>query len=314
MHTLTRSFARFTLLGVLAGVAPLLAQELPIEGPVQTHATISVESKSKEPPTLDPAMLKVQVNGHDTALTGLAPIRPSSAQIAILIDDGLRSSFGNQISDLKKFVVALPPGVQVLVGYMRNGSVEAQGNFSADHAAVAEAIRTPISAPGISASPYFCLSDFAKKWPSNQRGPRFVLMLSNGVDPYNGSTSITNQDSPYVQSAQEDALRAGIAVYAIAYNDAGMRGGREQFSGQSYLGQVAEATGGQSLYNGTGNPVSLGPYLDQFRYAIAESYTATFMASANHEKSNTLTRLKITTSQPKLKIHAPEGVHPGEME
>jgi hypothetical protein len=36
------------------------------------------------------------------------------------------------------------------------------------------------------------------------------------------------------------------------------------------------------------------------------------MASANHEKANTLTPLKITTSQQKLKLHAPKAVHPGE--
>jgi hypothetical protein len=308
MHTLTRSLVRLTFLGALA--APLLAQEIPTEGPVPTQTTISVESK--QPVTLDPTMVKVQVNGRVTPLTGLTPIRPANAQIAILIDDGLRSSFGNQVSDLKKFVAALPPGVQVLVGYMRNGSVDAQEGFSADHAAVAAAIRVPLAAPGISASPYFCLSDFAKKWPSNQRGQRFVLLLSNGVDPYNGSTSIMNQNSPYVQDAQDDAQRAGIAVYAIAYNDAGMRGGREQFSGQSYLGQVADATGGLSLYNGNGNPVSLGPYLETFRAAIAESYTATFMASASNEKPNTLARLKVTTSQPKVKVHAPDAVHPGQ--
>ena len=91
-----------------------------------------------------------------------------------------------------------------------------------------------------------------------------------------------------------------------------MRGESASFSGQGYLQQVAEATGGRSLYNGNLNPVSLAPFLREFNSAIAESYTATFMASANHEKANTLTRLKITTSQPKLKLHAPEAVHPGE--
>jgi hypothetical protein len=310
MPNLIRSFARFTFFGMFAGVLPLLAQEIPIEGPVQTHATVSVESK--QPVQLDPGMLKVQVNGHDTPLTGLTPIQPASAQIAILIDDGLRTSFGNQIDDLKKFIVSLPPGSQVLVGYMRNGDVDAPQGFSADHGEVASAVRIPISSAGISASPYFCLSEFAKKWPSQTRGPRFVLMLTNGVDPYNGSTRLDNQNSPYVQTAQEDAQRAGIAVYAIAYHDAGMRGGN--FSGQNYLSQVAEATGGRSLYEGIGNPVSLAPFLSEFRAAIAESYTATFMASANHEKANTLARLKVTTSQPKVKLHAPEGVHPGEME
>ena len=87
----------------------------------------------------------------------------------------------------------------------------------------------------MSASPYFCLSEFAKNWPGTpveaRRNPealdamgpaaagtrkaRFVLMITNGVDPYNGSTSILNQDSPYVATAVRDAQRAGAAVYSI---------------------------------------------------------------------------------------------------
>ncbi len=304
------SGAVWCALPVLAVV--LRAQELPNEGPVATQATISVESK--QPAPLDPAKVKVEVNGHETSLTGLTRIPPASAQIAILIDDGLRSSFGAQLDDLKKFLRELPEGTQVLVGYMQNGSVVAPGGFSVDHAAAASQVRVPLGSSGISGSPYFCLSDIAKHWPGGRRGPRFVLMLTNGVDLYNGSTSLTNQDSPYVEAAQEDAERAGIAVYAIAYTDAGIGGGDASFSGQSYLQQVAQATGGQSFYIGRGNPVSLRPFLAQFRSAIAESYTATFMASSNHEKAGTLTRLKITTSQPKLKIHAPEAVHPGMTE
>jgi hypothetical protein len=301
--------SKVAVLGLVAAPIALLAQEVRVEGPVETRATVSVESK--QPQRLDPALMKVEVNGHQTPLTGLSPIAPSTAQIAILIDDGLRSSFGNQLDDVKKFVTTLPEGTQVLVGYMRFGKVDSKGGFSTDHAAVANELRVPISSPGASASPYFCLSDFAKKWPSNARGPRFVLMLTNGVDPYNGSTSLLNQDSPYVQTALADAQRAGIAVYAVAYADAGIRGGSASFSGQSYLQQVAEATGGRSFYDGIGNPVSLGPFLGDFRKAIAESYTATFMANASHEKANTLARLKITTSQPQLKLHAPDGVHPG---
>jgi len=304
-----RVMMTFALVGVLAGVVPLVAQ-IPVEGPVETHATISVEAK--QPPQLDPAMIKVEVNGHQTPLTGLARVRPASAQVAILIDDGLRTSFSNQLGDLRQFITSLPPGVQVLVGYMRSGSVDAPDGFSTDHEAVAAQLHVPLASPGISGSPYFCLSDFSKKWPSRDPAARFVLMLTNGVDLYNGSTSVMNQDSPYVEAAQNDATRAGVVVYAIAYGDAGIRGGSAAFSGQNYLQQVAEATGGRSLYNGSLNPVTLRPYLAEFGSAIAESYTATFMASANHEKANTLTRLKITTSQPKLKLHAPEAVHPGE--
>jgi hypothetical protein len=291
-------------------VSPVLAQDVPTEGPVPTSALISAESKSGAP--LDPSLVTLEINGHATPLSGVTPVQPAAAQVAILIDDGLRSSFSLQLPDMKKFITDLPPGVQVLVGYMRNGQVQSDSGFSTDHAAVANSLRITISSPGVDASPYFCLSEFVKHWPSNTSGARFVMMLTNGVDPYNGSTSILNQDSPYVQTAQEDAQRAGVAVYSIAYTEAGIRGRRGSFSGQSYLNQVAEATGGQSFWQGVGNPVSLGPFLNDFRKAINESYTINFMANASSGKhSNSLTRIKVKTSQPGVKIHAPDNVRPG---
>jgi hypothetical protein len=289
--------------------APLAAQEIPTEGPVPTTALISASSKNGVP--LDAGQLKLQVNGHDAPISSVTPVAPSRAEIAILIDDGLRGNFGLQIKDLQNFIDQLPAGTPVLVGYMRNGDVEVVQPFTTDHMAAIKAVRIPMSAPDISASPYFCLSEFVKHWPSDHRVPRFVLMMTNGVDPYNGRPSIMNQDSPYVQAAQEDSERAGVAVYSIFYNDAGMR--RGSFSGQSYLQQVASATGGQLLSGGI-TPVSLAPYLRDFNKYIAESYTVNFMASSAREKGNTLVPIKVKTSQPGMKIYAPENVHPGTVE
>ena len=288
--------------------APVFAQEVPSEGPIPTTALINVESKSGTP--LDPAMLKLQVNRHESPITAVTQVKPAAAQVAILIDDGLRSSFGIQIDDFAKFITQLPQGTRVLVGYMSNGTVRSNG-FSTDRAAVAGQLRIPFAQAFISASPYFCLSAFVKNWPSNEPGARFVLMITNGVDPYNGRPSVMNQDSPYVQTAQDDAQRAGVAVYSIYYGDAGFRGARGSFSGQGYLQQVAEATGGSSFYQGTITPPSLSPYLNQFGKAIAESYTVSFMVNAPREKRDSLTQIKLTTSQPGVKIHAPQNVHAG---
>ena len=285
----------------------LAAQEIPNEGPVPTTVLINADSKHNEP--LNTALLKLQVNRHDSPITAVTPISPSTAQVAILIDDGLRGSFGLQMKDIQDFINSLPAGTQVMVGYMQNGDVRSAGGFSANHEQVASQLRTTFSMPGAAASPYFCLSSFVKQWPSNKPGARMVLMITNGVDPYNGRPSVLNQDSPYVQQAQEDAQRAGVAVYSIYYADAGMRGG--SFSGQSYLQQVAEATGGELFNLGTIPPPSLAPYLAQFRRAIEESYSVSFLASANNEKRDTLTQIKVTTEQAGVKIHAPEGVHPG---
>jgi hypothetical protein len=270
------------------------AQEFPQEGPVPTTALISINSKHDV--QLDPSMLKLQVNRHDSPITSVTPLVPQRAQVAILIDDGLRGNFALQLTEVKNFLNELPPGTKALIGYMQNGTVRSAG-FSANHEELASQLRIPLSIGGAASSPYFSLSEFVKQWPSNKVGPR---------------PSVMNQDSPYVQTAQEDAQRAGVAVYSIYYPDAGMRGG--SFSGQSYLAQIGEATGGQSFYMGSIPPVSFKPYLEQFRKAILDSYAVTFKASATREKRDTLTPIKLTTTQQGVKIIAPQSVHPGVVE
>jgi len=303
MNRIIRNTMAITL---FAGTS-LAAQEIPNEGPVPTTVTIQADSKHDEP--LNPALLKLQVNRHESPITAVTPISPAATQVAILIDEGLRGSFSLQLDEIKNFILSLPAGTQVLVGYMQNGAVRSEGGFSANHEQVASQLRIVMSTPGASASPYFSLSAFVKNWPSDTPATRLVLMITNGIDPYNGRPSVMNQDSPYVQSAQEDAQRAGVAVYSIYYPDAGMRGG--SFSGQSYLQQIAEATGGEEFNMGSIPPPSFAPYLKEFRKDIMESYSVSFLASANREKRDTLTQIKLTSSQSGVKIHAPEGVHPG---
>lgn len=297
------------LTAALAGFSgAALSQELPPEGPVPTTALINVESKHAA--QLDPHALSLQVNGHDAPITSIRAVGSGNVEIAILIDDGLRSLFGQQLNEVMNFINGLPPNGKVLVGYMQNGTVRSSGHFSADHEEIANQLHLTNSVAGSSASPYFCLSDFVKKWPSQDHAARFVLMITNGVDPYNGRPSVLNEDSPYVQTAQDDAQRAGVAVYSIYFPDAGMRGGGVVFSGQTYLQQVGDATGGELFNNGSIPPVSIAPYLNQFGLAINRSYEIGFAANSNN-KRDTLDRIRVKTSQSGVKIRAPQAVHPG---
>jgi hypothetical protein len=304
-----RSIRTICLSAALATFAvAAFAQELPPEGPVPTTALINVESK--HPVELDPHALSLQVNGHEAPITSVRAAGSGPVEIAILIDDGLRSAFGQQIAEIQNFIKRLPPNGKVLVGYMQNGAVRSSGHFSSDHQEIASQLRMTTSVPGSSASPYFCLSDFVKKWPSQSHAARFVLMITNGVDPYNGRASVLNQDSPYVQTAQDDALRAGVAVYSIYFPDAGFRRGYGSLSGQSYLGQVGDATGGALFNNGSIPPVSIAPYLEQFGKAINTSYEIGFAANAN-SRGNALERIRVKSTQPGVKVRAPQAVHPG---
>ncbi len=291
--------------------SPLLYAQ---EGPVPTQAIVAVDSKSPQPLTTQ--NLKVKVGGHDAQLASVAPVAPQGAEIALLIDDGLRTSVGRQLGDIRSFIQTLPDGVAVLIGYMQNGRVVAAQPFTTDHAAAAQNLRMPMGAPGISASPYFCLSDFVKNWPGGSasegaiRTPkaRFVIMLTNGVDPYNGSVSPMNQGSPYVDNAIRDAQRAGVPVYSIYYGDAGIRGGAASFSGQSYLTKLGAETGGVAYMQGTWSPVSIAPFFDRFKKALAESYVATFPATLH---GNNLVDLRVSTSLKSTKLQAPGNVRPG---
>ena len=302
---MTRYLLALTLL-----TATTIAAQAQQEGPTPTQTLVFVDSKSPSTPTAND--LTIKVNNHKTDITSLAPVHASGAQVAILIDDGLRISVGRELSSLRAFIKGLRPGTEIFVGYMQNGRVITGQDFTTDYDTAAQSLRIPVGSPGLSASPYFCLSDFVKRWPEDANSnaapkARFVLMITNGVDPYNGSTSITNQNSPYVESAVRDSQRAGVAVYSIYYSDAGFRGGRASFSGQSYLSQVAEGTGGTAYYQGTGSPVSMEPYLKQFQKALSETYVATFTAPGGKD----LVQIKLSTTLPKTKLLAPQQVRPG---
>ena len=308
-----------TLAAFLLSTLPLAAHAQGGEGLLPTQILVRTDSKNAVAPTQ--STLTLQLNSKSTALTSLIPVKPGGVQIALLIDDGLSRGAGIQLNDIRDFAAALPPASELLVGYMENGTVRVVQPFTTDHAAAANTVRLPEGIPGESASPYFCLSDFVKRWPgvsedgsSGQRKARFVIMLTNGVDPYNGSDRISNQDSPYVAAAVTDAQRAGVSVSSIYYRDAGFRGGRGSLSGQSYLQQVGDATGG-TLYNiGPIDPVSIKPYFNEFLHDISETYIATFSADAAAGGREHLLRVKMGSTVPKLKLRHADEVRPGNLE
>ncbi len=307
------------LAALLLSTLPCAAYAQGSEGLLPTQMLVRADSKNAVAPTQ--STLTLQLNSKSTALASLTPVQPGGVQIALLIDDGLSRGAGIQLNDIRDFATSLPPASELLVGYMQNGTVRVVQPFTTDHAAAANSVRLPQGIPGESASPYFCLSDFVKRWPgvaedgsSGQRKARFVMMLTNGVDPYNGSDRISNQDSPYVAAAVTDAQRAGVSVSSIYYRDAGFRGGSGSLSGQSYLQQVADATGGQ-LYNiGPINPVEIKPFFNEFLHDISETYIATFNADAAAGGKQHLVRVKVGSTVPKLKLRHPDEVRPGNLE
>lgn len=295
---------------VLAAVAALLpvVGVTQVEGPATVRVVVRAESKGDAAQVaLTPANTKVEFDGKGVDVTRVQPLLArggTAPEVALLIDDGLRANFGIQLREVEDFVRnTTAAGASVGVGYMRNGSAYFSQGFSTDAERELQAVRLPISAAGIDGSPYFCLQDLVKHWPTNTGAPRVVLMITSGIDRYNGSVSPLNQDSPYVQSAQDDAQRANVPVYSIYYGRRDFNANLPSFSGQSYLSQVADATGGKLFNGGQINPPSLAPYFHDFETALRESYVVGFTAMGKH-----LERIKVSTTASGVKLHTQTAV------
>jgi hypothetical protein len=187
---------------------------------------------------------------------------------------------------------------------MQNGHAALAGPLSVDHKQVVSQLHLPV---GPNANPYFCLSDLARNWPSQDRNARReVLLLSDGVDPENRRF---DPDDLYVQSAINDSVRAGLVVYTLYWVNIT---GRDESSitqngGQGLLNELSEATGGYNYSSGTGNPVSFKPFFDDLQRRFASQYALEFTTRLDRKPA--VESLKLKVEGLGLQVTAPQQVY-----
>ncbi len=296
------------LLMPLAAALPAAAQAQP--GEVASAAQIIVTAQAKgsgAPPVLEQKDVTVLLKNKPVEITQWTPLQGSHAglQLVFLFDNSAPPLLSLQFPSLRKFIQALPPSAEVGIAYMSNGRAQMAQTLTSDHALAAKALRLPNSIPGVSASPYFCLSNLAKNWPSKTRTRRVVFMVTNGEDPYYTSGDL--QD-PYVQTAISDSQKAGLLVYSIYFRDKGMRslGSLGVLYGQSYLLMVSRGTGGQAYTEAMVTPVSFDPFLKRFKTSLANQYRVGISAQGKG-----LERVKVTPKMKGVSLAAPSAVDVG---
>jgi hypothetical protein len=292
-------------LAVVAFVAgSVCAQDASTPG-VPTHLLVTVEARhGSSVPEITQSDVMVY-EGHDRdQVTDWVPAQGDHAalELFILLDDGSNTTLGNQLESLRKFITAQPASTKIGIAYMQNGVAKVVQNPTSDHDLAAKALRLPMGIGGVNASPYFALTDLIKRWPEST-ARREVFIASDGVDRYYGRGDL--QD-PYLDAAIDDALRAGIVVFAVYTPGAGHFGHSywQNYWGQMYLSRVAEETGGESYYIGfTGSPVSFEPYLDDMSHHLEHQYWLTF--NAKPQKKNGWQRIKVTTEVSNAELVSP---------
>ncbi len=288
------------VLGIIAANGAAYAQT---EGRASAESVVTVLPKSGEAAAPVPeSALKVEVNGKQVQPSTWQPYGKGEVQMVLLIDNSARTSFGRNLSDLANFLKNLPPNVSAAVAYMQNGAAVFSGTLSKDHAAAAGALHLPSGTPGSNASPYFCLEDLVKHWPAPRSAARReVLMITDGTDPYNVRY---DPENPYITSTLDAVNRGGLVVYSIYWRD---QGGLDNSlyqtnAGQSYLTQVADATGGNFYYEGLTNPVSFVPFLSDLRRRLDNQYE--LAVPVRPEKKEDYPSLKVRSDIGAVKITA----------
>ncbi|HXM21354.1 MAG TPA: hypothetical protein VN948_08835 [Terriglobales bacterium] len=285
---------------LLASVQLIAAQEnsSPAGSGVNLVVTVEARHGSNVP---DISREDVMVyEGHDRdKVTAWLPLQGDRAglELFVLLDDSSNISLGSQLEDIRQFISAQPATTKIGVAYMQNGIAQVVQNLTSDHMLAAKALRLPLGNPGASASPYFSLGDLIKRWPEgNER--REVLMITDGIDRYWGS----GPDNAYVDTAIEQAQRAGVIVFGIYTPGEGHYGHsfwRVNW-GQNYLSQVADETGGEAFYLGNGAPVSFAPYLEDITRRLSRQYLLTFLAKP--QKKAGMQRVKLRTEVPNAEL------------
>jgi hypothetical protein len=311
MYTENLRIAAFVAAGVLLAAAPALAQSAERPGQGQAVVTVMPEHGDGTPASVSQQQLTLKVDGKQVAITGWQPLQGANdgVELVFLIDQGARASLDNQLDDVANFIKSLPPNTRATIGYMENGRAALTGPLSTDRAQILRGLHVPAGSPGIDASPYFCLSDLAKHWPSqDQQARREVVMISDGVDNYDRRY---DPDDPYLQSAITDSVRAHMIVYSIYWRNMGRldRSLYETNAGQNLLLEVTQATGGKSYWEGIGNPVSIDPYLGDIRRRLNNQYELSFAYPIGHKPEVESMKLKVNGVQ--AKVDAPQQVFVG---
>ncbi len=293
---------------LVAGIPAISAPKTnPTGAPTQMVVTVRTAPDNR-PDGLEVGDLKVLRGNIPAPVVRLERLSGGLAdmQLFVLLDDSTRSSsLANQLPELKTFLESLPATTQVALGYMRNGTFGLVQPFTADHNKAASSLRLPASIPGENGSPYFVLSDLAKHWPSKQStNRRAVLMLTDGVDPYYGAADMDDQ---YVTAAIHDALKESVMVYSIYLRGAGRYGRSDWVTNfaQSRLEEVSEETGGYAYSMGFIDPVTISPFLKDFRDRLDNQYKVTVEAWS--EKG--VQSVKLRTELRGLKIEGPTRIY-----
>jgi VWFA-related protein len=240
-----------------------------------------------------------------TILSARAP-NESPMTLAILIQDDLVSSVSVEARGIANFIRNQPGGSRVMVGYIRQGTLEVRRKFTNELQRAAESVRPPLGLASAGPfNPYVEIIEGLKRFDSQPLGRRAMIVVSDGVDVSRGIDSSAPGQSLDLQRAITEAQRRSVAIYSIfAPAAADFSSAFLNANGQSCLERLSNETGGRAYFQGTGAPVSFDPFLKQIDELLGKQVALTYLSTHTNKGFH---KLEIKPLERDVEIHHPAG-------
>lgn len=276
--------------------------------PVTIPLTIKINSRQLESDDeLQNIDLTVSEDGEPQTILSIRGIGTNSPiTLAVLIQEDLVPSVGNEIKSMAEFIRGLPKGSRVMVGYLRTGSLQVKQKFTNDLEKAAKALRPP---SGFASSgpfnPYVEVIEALKKFDSQPLGRRAILLVSDGLDISRGIDSSGPTQSVDLQRAVNESQRRSVAIYGF-YAPTVLAATNPLLiaNAQSSLNRLSNETGGHAFFQGTGVPVSFDPFIRELDVSLEKQVALTFLSTHMNKGFH---RIEVKSTTPGVKVNFPSG-------
>lgn len=276
--------------------------------PVTIPLTIKINSRQVEPDTeLQNIDLTVNEDGEPQTILSIRGVGTNSPiTLAVLVQEDVVPSVGNEIKSLAEFITNLPKGSRVMIGYLRTGSLQVKQKFTGDLEKAAKALRPPSGfANSGPYNPYVEVIEALKKFDSQPLGRRAILLVSDGLDISRGVDSSSPTQSIDLQRAVNESQRRGVAIYgfyaptAVAQTNLGLAA-----NAQSSLLRLSNETGGHAFFQGLGVPVSFEPFIRELDVSLEKQVALTFLSTHLNKGFH---RIEVKSVTPGVRVTFPTG-------
>ena len=269
--------------------------------------TVPVTIRVKEETELQNIDLTISEDGEPQTIISVRGIGTNSPiTLAVLIQEDLVPSVGNEIKALAEFIRQLPRNSRVMVGYLRTGSLQVKQRFTNDLERAARSLRPPQGFASVSPyNPYVEVIEALRRFESQPLGRRAILLVSDGLDISRGVDSSSPTQSVDLQRAINESQRRGVAIYGFyAPTQVAASNPSLVSNAQSSLLRLSNETGGIAFFQGTGAPVSFEPFIRELDISLQKQAALTFLST--HLKKG-FHRIEVRSSTPGVRVAYPSG-------